>query len=126
MRVVLVLLALGTDLPNANLPGNSPSLPNANLPGSLPNDNPISLPNSDTTPSVWHYGADTFTPEGLPLRNPTLPPTPAEIEAAQAPQRAFEDQLNAARDDAAAAREDAARAREDAANAREEAQPPAE
>ncbi|MCU1277526.1 MAG: hypothetical protein JWM53_1072 [bacterium] len=36
------------DLPNADLPGNSPTLPNSNLIGSLPTDNPITLPNTDT------------------------------------------------------------------------------
>jgi hypothetical protein len=49
-----VALALGlvvaqADLPNANLPGNSPTLPNSNLPGNLPTDNPIVLPNTDTS-----------------------------------------------------------------------------
>ena len=37
------------DLPNANLPGNSATLPNSNLPGPLPTDNPIILPNTDTS-----------------------------------------------------------------------------
>ena len=37
------------DLPNANLPGNSPTLPNSNTIGSLPTDNPITLPNTDTS-----------------------------------------------------------------------------
>ena len=36
------------DLPNANLPGNSPTLPNSNTIGSLPTDNPITLPNTDS------------------------------------------------------------------------------
>ena len=40
------------DLPNANLPGNSPTLPNSNTIGSLPTDNPISLPNTDSAGDV--------------------------------------------------------------------------
>jgi hypothetical protein len=40
------------DLPNANMPGNSPTLPNSNLIGSLPTDNPISLPNTDTAGDI--------------------------------------------------------------------------
>jgi hypothetical protein len=50
--VALVLLpALAqAELPNANLPGNSPSLPNSNMPGNVPNpaNNPVVLPNTDT------------------------------------------------------------------------------
>ncbi len=44
------------DLPNANLPGNSPSLPNSNLPGPvpIPEDRPIMLPNTDTS-RQWEY-----------------------------------------------------------------------
>ena len=38
------------DLPNANLPGNSPSLPNSNMIGSLPTDHPVNLPLTDTSP----------------------------------------------------------------------------
>lgn len=37
------------DLPNANLPGNSPTLPNANLPGPVTTDQPIMLPNTDSS-----------------------------------------------------------------------------
>lgn len=39
------------DLPNANLPGNSPSLPNSNLPGPVTTDQPIMLPNTDSSGS---------------------------------------------------------------------------
>src|SRR5437764_939264 len=89
MRAVLLLLALTTDLPNANLPGNSPSLPNSNVPGSLPDDNPVSLPNSDTSEAVIQPGGTgpLFSQEGLPQRNPTAPLTPEEQAAAQAPQK---------------------------------------
>jgi len=46
--------ALGTvvaqaDLPNANLPGNSATLPNSNLPGPVTTDQPIMLPNTDSS-----------------------------------------------------------------------------
>src|SRR6185312_13720528 len=39
------------DLPNANLPGNSPTLPNSNLPGPVTTDQPIMLPNTDSSGS---------------------------------------------------------------------------
>ena len=38
-----------TDLPNANLPGNSATLPNSNLPGPVTVDQPIMLQNTDTS-----------------------------------------------------------------------------
>jgi hypothetical protein len=38
-----------TDLPNANLPGNSATLPNSNLPGPVTVDQPIMLPNTDSS-----------------------------------------------------------------------------
>ncbi len=43
------VLVAQADLPNANLPGNSPTLPNSNLPGPVPTDEPIMLPNTDTS-----------------------------------------------------------------------------
>jgi hypothetical protein len=48
------------DLPNANLPGNSATLPNSNLPGPVPNlaDNPIVLPNTDTSNAAIQERAD--------------------------------------------------------------------
>ncbi|MDB4965245.1 MAG: hypothetical protein JWN44_934 [Myxococcales bacterium] len=54
MVLQLIALTVGSviaqaDLPNANLPGNSPTLPNSDLPGSVPNDNPIALPSTDTS-----------------------------------------------------------------------------
>lgn len=39
------------DLPNANLPGNSPTLPNSNLPGPVTTEQPIMLPNTDSSGS---------------------------------------------------------------------------
>jgi hypothetical protein len=129
---VLLLVIVGAplsvraqaDLPNANLPGNSPTLPNSNLPGSLPTDNPISLPSSDTTPSVVQPWSPYVFPFGnLPVRNPTVPPTPDELVAIdEESQRRLNDAELAARTirDSAAAREDAAAARENAAAARED------
>ncbi|HEY1586213.1 MAG TPA: hypothetical protein VGH63_11045 [Polyangia bacterium] len=38
-----------TDLPNANLPGNSATLPSSNLPGPVTLDQPIMLPNTDSS-----------------------------------------------------------------------------
>jgi hypothetical protein len=124
MLTALLVVALTADLPNANLPGNSPTLPNSNLPGVMPNDNPIYLPNSDTTPSVIQWGQPPgyWLPDGLPAFNPTKPLTPAEVQAIYEPQqKPLEEELYRAREDAAAARDEAARAREDAANAREDA-----
>ncbi|HEX9104110.1 MAG TPA: hypothetical protein VF997_17985 [Polyangia bacterium] len=48
-----ITLALGivvaqADLPNANLPGNSPTLPSSNMPGPVTPDQPIVLPNTDS------------------------------------------------------------------------------
>jgi hypothetical protein len=146
MRVLLVA-ALGgltlapqlawaqdADLPNANLPGNSPTLPNSNLPGSLPTDNPIYLPNTDTSRAVIAPGQDLVFPEGsnVPVRNPSapltpeeraaLPPSPQEqLSAAQREAEAAKAEAVEAREQAAEAREEAARAREEAAKLREEA-----
>jgi hypothetical protein len=58
--IPLVAFADPADLPNANLPGNSPSLPNSNLPGSVPDDHPVQLPDTDTTapaslPAAWWW-----------------------------------------------------------------------
>lgn len=137
---VLLLVIVGAplsaraqaDLPNANLPGNSPTLPNSNLPGSLPTDNPISLPSSDTTPSVVQFWSPYVFPLGsnLPVRNPTVPPTPDELVAidvetrrrlndADLAARAIRDSA-AARENAAAVRENVAAVRENAAAARED------
>ena len=56
MLIGAVTLALGmvvaqADLPNANLPGNAPTLPNSNLPGPVTTDQPIMLPNTDSSGS---------------------------------------------------------------------------
>lgn len=114
------------DLPNANLPGNSPSLPNSNLPGSMPDNNPIYLPNTDTTKAVIPYDPTVF-PDGanLPQRNPSqpLPPEVAEpcagvqqqLQQAQADVESARAEAQQAQDDAAAARDEAAAARAEAA-----------
>jgi hypothetical protein len=111
------------DLPNANLPGNSPSLPNSNLPGSMPTDNPIYLPDSDTSPAVGHYGPSAIFQPGsnLPLRNPTLPPSPDEQAAARPQDERQQLQLLTTMRELAAAREQAAKAHEEAAAAKDEA-----
>jgi hypothetical protein len=129
--VLLVPAGALAQLPNENLPGNSSSLPNSNLPGSMPNNNPVTLPNTDTTPSVIQFGSQQqiFDPEtNLPTRNPTSPPTPEEQAAAQQAEKGRSEELERARteaqqarDDAVAAREESAKAREDAAAARDEA-----
>ena len=41
-----------TDLPNANLPGNSATLPSSNLPGPVTVDQPIMLPSAPRTPGT--------------------------------------------------------------------------
>jgi hypothetical protein len=46
-----VAVADPTDLPNANLPGNSATLPSSNLPGPVTTDQPIMLPNTDSSGS---------------------------------------------------------------------------
>lgn len=56
MLLASVTLAVGVlvaqaDLPNANLPGNSPTLPNSNLPGPVTTEQPIMLPNTDSSGS---------------------------------------------------------------------------
>jgi hypothetical protein len=51
------IIVAQADLPNANLPGNSATLPNSNLPGSVPTDNPITLPNTDTSRDAQHERA---------------------------------------------------------------------
>src|SRR5437762_13805326 len=85
IRVAVCLLgpaaaAAKADLPNANLPGNSPSLPNSNLPGSMPTDNPITLPSSETSRAVVQPGQERlYEPDSKPpSRNPTAPPSPDE------------------------------------------------
>jgi hypothetical protein len=111
--------AQSADLPNADLPGNSPSLPNSNLPGSMPSSNPIHLPSTDTSKAVTPWDPTVF-PQGanVPQRNPSQPiPSEQRVDEREAMQRA----LDEARADAAAARQDAARARDDAAAARDEA-----
>jgi hypothetical protein len=59
MQMTLHALALAcgivvaqADLPNANLPGNSPTLPSSNLPGPVTTDQPIVLPNTDSSGSA--------------------------------------------------------------------------
>ena len=42
------IIVAQADLPNENLPGNSPTLPNSNLPGPVTPDQPIMLPNTDS------------------------------------------------------------------------------
>ncbi len=44
-----VARADSTALPNANLPGNSATLPSSNLPGPVTVDQPIMLPNTDSS-----------------------------------------------------------------------------
>jgi hypothetical protein len=103
--------ALGqADLPNANLPGNSPSLPNSNLPGPMPTENPIYLPNSDTSRAVILPGQNELFPNNatIPDRNPTMPPTPVEQAAADAQRR--EQEQAVAQREAAQREADAAKA----------------
>ena len=117
-------LAYESDLPNANLPGNSATLPNSNLPGSMPTDNPISLPSTDTSSAVTEPGQDLLFPPGsnVPLHNPTLPPTEEQLEASRAWQnRGGIADLKAAQDQAANAQTEAAEARNEALNAQNEA-----
>ncbi|HWE28031.1 MAG TPA: hypothetical protein VHB97_08525 [Polyangia bacterium] len=52
LGVAFGIVLAQADLPNANLPGNSATLPNSNQPGPLPTDNPIMLPNTDTSGSA--------------------------------------------------------------------------
>jgi len=56
MTLTFGVVLAQADLPNANLPGNSPTLPNSNLPGPVTTDHPIMLPNTDTSgywPAQW-------------------------------------------------------------------------
>jgi hypothetical protein len=139
MRFVLVSLSLvlcprllfaqSADLPNADLPGNSPSLPNSNLPGSMPTANPITLPPSDTSKAVTPWNGLIF-PEGsnVPERNPTQPisqeewnqPLQQQLAESQAQTVAAQKEAQAAREDAASARDEAAAARDEAAAARQD------
>jgi hypothetical protein len=130
--------AQSADLPNENLPGNSPTLPNSNLPGSMPDDNPVSLPNTDTSRAViqpFDAEAVLYPPgSNVPVRNPSVPPTP--LETVQEQQRAAQEaelarqaavleaarlEAQLARDQAAAAQAEAAAARDEAAAARDQA-----
>jgi len=99
MALALGMVVAQADLPNANLPGNSPTLPNSNQPGPLPTDHPVMLPNTDT----WGTAV-------------------TEAEAMRALQQ-HEAQTAAERQQAlqllAKATEEAARARAEAADARE-------
>ena len=117
---VRVASAQSTDLPNANLPGNSPTLPNSNLPGSMPTSNPITLPNTDTTPATIPWYPNLY-PEAtnVPARNPTTP-APAEARS-ESPNAAILRALEQAQTDARNAQQEAAQARDDAAGAKEEA-----
>src|SRR3954453_10960131 len=49
LALVFGIVVAQADLPNANLPGNSPTLPNSNLPGPVTTDQPIMLPNTDSS-----------------------------------------------------------------------------
>lgn len=56
MTLTCGIVLAQADLPNANLPGNSPTLPNSNLPGPVTTDHPVMLPNTDTSgywPAEW-------------------------------------------------------------------------
>ena len=112
--------AQSNDLPNANLPGNSPTLPNSNLPGSMPTSNPITLPNTDTSRATvpWEPG---LYPDGsnVPVRNPTAPAPPAE--RAEPDQAQIWRALVDAQVEAQRAQRDAAQARQEAAAAKEQA-----
>jgi hypothetical protein len=50
LALTVGLVLAQADLPNANLPGNSPTLPNSNMIGSAPSDYPITLESTDTSP----------------------------------------------------------------------------
>jgi hypothetical protein len=120
--------ALAQGLPNENLPGNSPSLPNSNLPGTMPDNNPITLPSTDTTPSVIVPGQEFYRDTNLPIRNPSVPPTPEQLEAMRTPEDRLNEQLQRseqavqdAKDEATKARDEAAAARDEASKARDEA-----
>jgi hypothetical protein len=120
--VLLVSSTAQATLPNENLPGNSPSLPNSNLPGSMPTDNPVYLPNTDTSRAVIPFTPQPgFAPgANVPERNPTLPPSEAEVQAVSERDQLIQS-LNAARQEAANANKEAEAARADAADARDQA-----
>jgi hypothetical protein len=122
--VVLAGTATAQDLPNANLPGNSPTLPNSNLPGPLPTNNPITLPNTDTSQAVQVPFLDRLFQPGtnVPDRNPTIPPTPPEEAAATDRQIGeLQREVESSRAETAAARAEADEARQEASAAREAA-----
>jgi len=49
LTLAVGLVLAQSDLPNANLPGNSPTLPSSNLPGPVTTEQPIMLPNTDSS-----------------------------------------------------------------------------
>src|SRR4051794_12855812 len=87
------------DLPNANLPGNAPTLPNSNLPGPVTTDQPIMLPNTDSS--------------GYAVTEA------AQMRAAQERDAAHDAQYEETMRLAAKAAEEATRARAEAAQARQ-------
>ncbi len=110
-----ITLALGmvvaqADLPNANLPGNSPTLPNSNLPGPVTTDQPIMLPNTDSS--------GTAVTEAQALRAQEEREARLDAERQQALQLAAK-----AAEEAARARAEAAEANQTLQKAVEQRQP---
>jgi hypothetical protein len=105
------------DLPNANLPGNAPSLPSSNLPGPVTTDQPIMLPNTDSSGSAiteaqQMRAAQEHEAQKMALQQQQLA---AQQETARMAAKAAEE--------AARARAEAAEAKQTLQNALEERQP---
>jgi hypothetical protein len=77
MAAAFGVLVAQADLPNANLPGNSATLPNSNLPGPVTTDQPIMLPNTDSsgywiTERMFQQQAQQRYDEHLGLQQQTM------------------------------------------------------
>lgn len=110
LTLALGLVVAQADLPNANLPGNSPTLPNSNMPGPVTPDQPIMLPNTDS-------GGSAVT-EAQAMRAAQEREARIDAERQQALQLAAK-----AAEEASRARAEAAEAKETLQNALEQRQP---
>ncbi len=110
LTLAVGIVVAQADLPNANLPGNSPTLPNSNLPGPVTTDQPIMLPNTDSS--------GTAVTEAQAMRAQAEHEAELEAERQEALRLAAK-----AVEDAAAARAEAAEARQTLQNALEQRQP---
>lgn len=117
VAIALPIVLAQADLPNANLPGNSPTLPNSNQPGPLSTDQPIMLPNTDTS------GFFITEQQALRAEEQRQAQQMALLQAQVALQQQTARAAAKAAEEAARARAEAAEAKQALQNAIEQRQP---